>query len=252
MAQLLPGGGGNLIQGAPEILGAGAPWRQGLGQGVAAGGPPVPTGAIWGVQGDLVTLTSGVVSTWQDVIGANNLTQATAGKRPTVTANAFGTHQGVTTDGISQYMQNTSLVFTQPYTVYLVAKITAPGTGIAIFVDGGTVSTMECYCSPTATGFYTGGAPMTGGAAPSGAAEAYAFVGNSPTSSINRNNTILVSGNPGASNTTGVTVGCQQGSLNFCAATFGCIYIVSGADSFATQQANLRRFAAYYAVSGVA
>src|SRR5262245_16583890 len=85
---------------------------------------------LW-LRGDLgVTLTSGKVSTWADQSGGGfDLTQGTAGNRPTQVAAALGGKTVVRFDGVDDFIQATAtladILTATAFTIFYVFKATA-------------------------------------------------------------------------------------------------------------------------------
>lgn len=92
--------------------------------------PPVSGYVGWWDAADIasITITSGKVSQWNDKgSGGHNLSQATAGKRPTSGANLIGGLNVLTFDGAATYLSGTTPLAAILSTVFVVAQNTDAG-----------------------------------------------------------------------------------------------------------------------------
>jgi hypothetical protein len=177
---------------------------------------PPATGLLARWRADLgVTLTSSAVSTWADQSGnGRNLTQGTAGNRPTVTAGAINGHPAIafTTD---QFLENLSFNLSQPFSVVCVARPDTADTTWHVIVGDATGFTYTNfawdaqYSGGGTTGSWTiyAGSTLNDTSYVSPGSWSWA-IGNidGSSSTIYQNGTLRASGDGGSLGTTGVYV----------------------------------------------
>lgn len=162
------------------------------------------------------TLTSGTLTTWSDIYGgANNITQGTAGNRPTINQDARGTgRHGVLFDGAGDNLKGT-FTLNQPCTIGIYYKSVVVGNLVTndIIFDGAAtlaalvsaadvanvivnfaVSATTSAVSPTANGTY----------------ERWIIVANGASSVVYKNGTSVFSGQIGTNNPGGLTLGALR------------------------------------------
>ena len=107
---------GKITEAAGLPLWNGAAWPGGGGSGSTFGPATLASLAAW-YKADVGLLNSGgtaaatgdSIATWQDQSGSgHHLTQSTAGRRPVLTASAFGAHAAPLFDGVDDYLINTT------------------------------------------------------------------------------------------------------------------------------------------------
>lgn len=95
--------------------------------------------SLW-VKSDSITGANGsAVSTWADSsLNARNFTQANAANQPTVVTNGIGGKPTVRFDGSNDYLDSATGSYSQPITVFSVARKTAAGSGYERILHGNT------------------------------------------------------------------------------------------------------------------
>jgi len=159
----------------------------------------------WFRNGVGVTSSGGVVSQWDDQSGnGNHLLQATGTKQPAYDGSAI-----ITFDGVDDFMKCTAFTLNQPEQVMILMNfITASAN--KYFFDGNEGDSGECqYANPATTiAIFAGGAVSL--ASPStGSYTVLTGVFNGASSSLALGNGTPATGNAGASNMSGFTIGSR-------------------------------------------
>jgi hypothetical protein len=168
-------------------------------------GPTATTPQLWikadaGVYVDAgVTLaTNGqTVEQWNDQSGnGNNATQATSGNRPTYNTNKYNGLPAITFAATNLITSGSLGPLAQPYTIFVVVRqSTFKANRTAVDTSNGTnecavlannSDILDIYAGSNVTGGGTGPWPTT-----------YCAVFNGASSSLNRNGTLIISGNAG-------------------------------------------------------
>ena len=151
-----------------------------------------------------ITVTGAGVSTWADQSGnGRDLLQGTDAARPTLQADG-----SILCDGIAQFIKCVGFTFNQPETVYVVFKAITFTDGDTIF-DGNAGNDLRLFQvnpEPNLAGFAgsqfgTGAGPVTG------VYGVVCAVYNGASSLVRVNNEAPVSGDSGAANGSGFTLG---------------------------------------------
>lgn len=177
--------------------------------GRKAAGPPVAGYTGWWDFSDAASLTivGGKISQAKDKSASGwDLTQATAGKRPTQ-----GTQNGLSTAVFTAanvtHLDNASVALTQPNTIFVVCKQnTASDTD---FVFDGTSTRQVFYMLGSQYNLYAGSA-ITGGTTDTGW-HVYSLEYNGAASKIFKDGALVIASNAGATNLSGLTVGAGVG-----------------------------------------
>lgn len=158
-----------------------------------------------------VTADSQVVGSWDDAGPAgNHLLQTTAGAKPLYRTNVRAGQPGVHFDGTDDYLRK-SFTFTQPATIFLVGGFTANKT---TFDGYGTTNLCSIMAlTNNVLRLYSGTAvsspnwSVSSQSTGSGPLYCVSAVVNGASSALYRNGTLMASGNVGASNPGGITLG---------------------------------------------
>ncbi len=211
----------------------------GLGLGLPASAvkafsPRVDSPIAWYKSTQGVTSVATVVSQWSDISGnANHLVQATAGIRPLVLPGLINGFPAIRFDGVDDFLKCTAFTLNQPETVLAVFKVNAFGTaGVHdIAWDGNTAGTMVLGSLLAAQTSISAGSAISN-AAGVNAAYGYFTARYNGASSFFRNNGILLkSGNAGAGNAGGFTLGALGNNTRSMAIEFAEVQIYSTAIS---------------------
>ena len=234
----------------------------------AASSPLDISGCVgWWDASDASTLTldgSGNVEVWADKSGQDNdLSQATAANRPSVTASAVNGLPAVTFDGVNDTLRTGAISLTQPFQYYLVFRFESAYTsGAPRIIDAGTQPSPgrggEFFRQNTDDVRLFGGSTVTAGSVPAGQLEQFdlwslSFGGASDSFIRYRGGEYQVSTTAGTLDGSRITVG---GDSNATAASHSNISVaelvlVSGALSAAERASLERYFAIKYGISGV-
>jgi hypothetical protein len=179
------------------------------------------------------TLATTTVGRWQDKSGqGNDLLQATAGSRPSITASALNGLPALTFDGTADFLRTASFTLNQPYEYLMVFRFdsayvsaTAPRV-----IDAGTQPSPgrggEVFRNGTDDIRTFSGSSIVGSAVPSGQLQQYnlwSFSFNGASSRLRyRAGEYEVLGNPGANNGSRITLGADS---NATAASFSGISV---------------------------
>lgn len=182
--------------------------------------PPVTDKLFsWHVADDITLANAAAISEWPDFSGwSRHLQQATSANQPTYRTNQLDGHAVVRFDGVNDFLLSSLAQTAQPYTIIVVLKQYSTGGTQQVWAadsDGGA----PLFYRDTGTdkvNLWTGGTDITynrGTAWPSGFI-CMTAVANGASSAIYEGKTQKVTGNPGASNMTGLVVGARSdGSL---------------------------------------
>jgi hypothetical protein len=234
----------------------------------AASSPLDISGCVgWWDASDASTLTldgSGNVEVWADKSGQDNdLSQATAANRPSVTASAVNGLPAVTFDGVNDTLRTGAISLTQPFQYYLVFRFESAYTsGAPRIIDAGTQPSPgrggEFFRQNTDDVRLFGGSTVTAGSVPAGQLEQFdlwslSFGGASDSFIRYRGGEYQVSTTAGTLDGSRITVG---GDSNATAASHSNISVaelvlVSGALSAAERASLERYFAIKYGIANV-
>lgn len=164
------------------------------------------TPAAWFRYGQGITVTGAGVSQWDDQSGnARHLKQGTDTNRPALQAD-----NSILFDGVDNYLKCDAFTLNQPETVYLLAKQVTWTQTDRIF-DGNTVNTGVLYQDVVTPRIYLF-AGSAAAANPDLAVDTYGAVCaifNGASSLIQVNNGTAITGDAGASNMGGLTLGAS-------------------------------------------
>lgn len=168
---------------------------------------------LW-LRADLgITIATGV-SAWADQSGnGRNLTQGTGVKQPVVTSAAINGQPSITFDGSNDALAATGFGIVQPTDIYFVMKFMAdPGAFDKTFIDGaGTGNTMRVYrnggtSNPGHVSMFAG-TGINGSTGTPDSWHYYRVQFNGASSQIDQDGASQVTGNCGANNGGGLTLG---------------------------------------------
>jgi hypothetical protein len=159
-----------------------------------------------------ITVTGSGVSQWSDQSGnGRHLLQATDANRPALQAD--GT---ILFDGAAHYLKCSAFTLNQPFTVYLCVKQVSWTLGRRLFDGSGSNTRMDQSGSTPAIAINAGsGLTASNSNLAVGAYGSVAVVFNGASSSIKVNATEETTGNPGAANAGGFTLGAAGSAAIF-------------------------------------
>jgi hypothetical protein len=169
---------------------------------------------------------NGKCAQWNDATNQNNnLVQATASAQPTISSEGH-----IKTDGVAQYMQAT-YTLNQPC-AYFMAFSTTQWTLNATLIDGGTAtaSISQITASPDLQA-NAGSALTVDGSIPIATKGVLGFVMNGATSQYTACGgaaPVNTTGNAGANNPGGITIGANLSAANFAKVTIKEILVYNG------------------------
>lgn len=209
--------------------------------GRAAGAPafhPVTSiawhAAFWTGGADFAALglsNGAAVTTWPDeTANGRDLTQATAGSKPTYTASSagFNSHPTVACDGTADFMQTASWTGITG-TIVVVGKLTGGSTSKTI-VDGIGSSNRHLLFSNSSAKWSINSGTSIASAGSSDTSLHYFRAEFGATDTLTIDGTSSISGDAGAQTLTGITLGARyDGTTNFGAIEAAFIGVLSGA-----------------------
>jgi hypothetical protein len=164
--------------------------------------------AAWFMHQRGITVTGQGVSQWDDQSGnGRHLKQGTDGARPTLNADG-----SILFNGTDEFLKCDAFTFNQPLTIYLLFK-QVTWTNFDYICDGNTTNAVLFYqngASPNIS-LFAGGDVSTN---PDLAVDTYGVlcgVANGASSVVQINNTTAVTGDAGANNAAGFTLGARGG-----------------------------------------
>ena len=165
------------------------------------------TPAAWYRNATGVTEAGGFASQWDDYSGnARHLVQAAGTNQPAYSAGVF------TFDGVDNYM-TASFTSNQPITYYLVGSQVTWSAGFEYLFDGGIADRVALAQAVGTPGLslYAGSFVANNTNLAVNTAGIVCAVFNGASSSLRVNNTVKTTGNAGANNAAGVTLGGRAG-----------------------------------------
>lgn len=188
--------------------------------GVGAGGAVLPLtdlvqrfrsdGPLWQDSGRTTAATAGddPVGAWDDLVGSNHALQATAGLRPILKLAVQNGRAAVEFDGTDDWLQELGLAVNQPSTVFFVCRYLNTGVSLATAVDGGGQNSARFFLSTaTQLGVNAGASLLL--AVNLGAWHVYRATFNGASSAAQVDGGTPVTGNAGANNRSGITLGAR-------------------------------------------
>lgn len=166
----------------------------------------LPNLAAWFAFTRGITSAAGLVSQWDDQSGlGRHLKQATGPNKPALQGDG-----SILFDGVASFMQCTAFTLNQPETLYILGRhVTWGGAGQAHWCDGNTNNTMTIWDegSTPAIDAFAGTRIGNNTNSPVNTYSVIAAVFNGVSSSLKVNNTTPTTGDCGASNAAGFTLG---------------------------------------------
>lgn len=171
-----------------------------------------PEAGVFKDAGVTAAANTDTVQQWNDQSGNGyNLTQATAGKRPTLLTGIRNGKPVIRFDGVDDAIAAVATTLPQPMTIFLVGKNT-----LGTFFDSGDVSANRLIIDKNGGSsiwrFYAS-TNITGGTADTNY-HVFTAVANGASSLLEVDTTQVASGNPGASSFTIINLGSLQGGVN--------------------------------------
>ena len=187
-----------------------------------------------------ITVTGSGVSNWPDQSGnGRDLLQGTDAARPALQADG-----SILFDGLAQFLKTAAFTFSQPNTIYLLAsQIT--WTDVAHIFDGDVQDTGTLFqsgVSPSVS-IYAGAAAAANATWLIGEYAALAVIFNGASSLIRVGNGAPTTGDPGAGNMGGFTVGARGAGDTYSNIQVKESILYSGAHSTILQNYNIARLA---------
>lgn len=184
------------------------------GQGKRSTGIPVTADlAAWFRFNSGITDSAGAVSQWDDASGnARHLKQATATNQPAKQGDG-----SILFDGVDNYLKCDAFTLIQPETIYLLGKQVGY-TAIDTVMDGNTVNTLRLFQSGASPAVVLNAGSGDVASNSNWTLNTYATVAvvlNGASSLIQVNATTATTGNPGAGNMGGFTLGAGGNSTAF-------------------------------------
>lgn len=210
--------------------------------GLTASGILALAPAAWFRYGRGATVTGAGVSQWDDQSGnGRHLKQGTDAARPVLQADG-----SVLFDGLAQFLKCDAFTLNQPTTIYLLAK-QVTWTSTDYFFDGNTSGMMGLQQAGVTPSFRL----VAGGSTPGNAGlpvDTYGvicsvFNGASSLTTVNQG--AAVTGNAGANNAGGFTLGANGGPNNYSNTQFKEVVV------FATAHDSVRRAQMFAYLAGV-
>lgn len=171
------------------------------------------------------------VGTWPDEIGTADLTQATAGLRPTYrTAGTINSVPAVRGDGTQYYRDTASMTMAQPHSTVIVTRLTSVAGTWATIIDGKTGSNRAWVAVRTGGtlgwNLFAGGGNPTAGTPAANTSYLLMALLSGASSVLDINGTQVVAGNPGTHQRGGVSLFNSSADLGQAAAVSADIAFV--------------------------
>jgi len=171
------------------------------GQVAYTAGPDIPDSGGLHSRYDATGLSAGTLSTWSDEVASFDM--AATGTPSVVEDELNG--KPVVDYNSSQYHQTTFASFSQPYTLFLVAKFDTLGSAI---VDGGTQNEASLFPGSGDWRFYSGGNTIIGGSADTNY-HIFTILVNGASTVVRVDGSQVASGDSGDDARTGNTAGAR-------------------------------------------
>lgn len=170
--------------------------------------------AAWWKQDTLSALSDGdPVGTWVDSSGnGRDLTQATAGKKPTYKTAIVNGLAVVRFDGVDDAMHTAAFTLNQPLHYFLAVKLVTDPGGTDCYFDGNTADSVLLYNAATigTVRMYAGSAGPTKTSVTWTNFRVLSAKYNGASSELSIDGDTAATGNTGAQNAGGVTLGARQ------------------------------------------
>lgn len=171
------------------------------------------THAYWAEGPEFVALglsDGGAVGTWPDEIGTADLTQATAGLRPTYrTAGTINSVPAVRGDGTQYYRDTASMSMSQGHSTVVITRLTSVAGTWATIIDGTPANRAWVAVRTGGTlgwNLYAGGGNPTAGTPVANTSYLLVTLFNGASSVLDINGTQVVAGDPGGNARGGVSL----------------------------------------------
>ena len=198
---------------------------------------------LWVKSDTGVTLNGEGVSQWADQSGlGHHLIQDSEGAQPTYVSNQLNGYGTIQFDGVDDKLATTGFTLTQPETVFIIFKTPTFVSGGYVF-DGltGDSGAFFPYSSSPTVFMYAGASfyPITGIV---GSYYMATCIYNGTSSIFQANNVAEQSGNAGASNMGGFTVGAYAGGAGYPGNPHIAEIIIMAATATDTERANMKAY----------
>lgn len=205
--------------------------------GFAPSGSPA---AWWDASAETAYADDQRVDTFFDQAGSNDLIAAGAARPFYKTAIQNGLNI-VRFDGATSVMGPVAFTLTQPWTLFAAIQVDAYGANDRLFdalaVNNGTI--YQSGGTPTINLYAQGGAAAANTSLTLGSWHVLTCVFNGASSLIRVDGANQTTGNPGAADPGGITMGAQSGGGNQCDMDVGEVIIYNSAESVAANEAML-------------
>lgn len=191
---------------------------------------------VW-LKGDAgITLNGSDVSAWADQSGnGNDAAQADTAKQPAYVSNALNGIPGVQSDGVDELLMSGEFTLNQPFTIYTILNVTAWTSADRIIADAADTNGVLQFGTTPDILLYAKETSLSDSGLTLSNWHVLTTIFNSTSSVIQINKSTASTGNAGATNWGGYTVGGKHNGPASVAGTFVELLIYSGAHDATTR-----------------